>query len=248
MNLVLIVLIMRRKVERNVYEEITYTEEHWNLLREKRNKAVKILSVLNNYGIKGYIYGSVARGDVHKESDIDIIIFSPPPIYKLELVFEEEFKSIYSRELVQATPNHAIKMHIYIDPLTTVTVPLVPLSKLEYEFYRFGGIIDIKLARDYRQRVPGVDKRLVLIIPTKKGHIGQSIIGMESYASKLLGVSIDIIKERISVLSKRDEKGRTGTFLKKILMPDESVDEVLRNLMRKNPKLRNLIKKRGLLV
>jgi len=239
---------MRRKIERNLYEEVTYTEAHWSLLREKRNKAVKILNALDEYGIKGYIYGSVARGDVHKDSDIDIIIFSPPPIYKLELIFEGEFRSIYSREIVQATPNHAVKMHIYIDPLTIVTIPLVPLSKLEYEFYRFGGIIDIKLARDYRQRVPGVDKRLVLIIPTKSGHIGQSIIGMESYVSKVLRVSIDIVRERIDVLSKRDEKGRTGVFLRRLLLPDESVDEVLRKLMSKNPKLRNLIKKRGLLV
>ncbi len=235
-------------MERNIYEEVTYTKEHWRLLQSKREKAVKILDELENYNIRGYIFGSLARGDVHKDSDIDIIIFSPPPIYKLELILEESLGNIYSREIVQATPNHAIKMHIYVDPLTIISVPLVSLSRLEHEFYRFGGIISSKLARDYRKRVPGVDKRLVLIIPTDKGHIGQSIIGMESYVSKVLGVSVDIIKERIEVLSKRDEKGRTGVFLKRVLLPDESVDEVLRKLIDRNPKLRTLIKKRGLLV
>ncbi len=239
---------MRKKIEKRIYREVIYTAEHWSLLREKREKASKILNLLEKQGIKGYLYGSVARGDVHKDSDVDIIIFSPPPIYMLELLIEEEYGRIYAREIVQATPNHAIKLHIYIDPYTVVTAPLVPLSKLEHEFYRFGGIIESNQARDLRNRVPGVDKRLVLIIPTEQGHVEQSIIGIESYVAKLLNVSIDIVKERIRVLSKRDEKGRTGVFVKRVLLPDEFVDEVLRKLIRSNPKLRNLIKKRGLLV
>jgi len=194
------------------------------------------------------IYGSVARGDVRPDSDVDIILFNPPKPYMLEFIIEKTFGSIYAREIVQATPRHAIKAHIYLDPLRIISFPLVPFTRLEYEFYKFGGLIGLPDALDYRKRVPGVDKRLVLILPTEKGHKEQSIIGMESKVAKLLDVSIDTIKERISVLVKRDEKGRTGVFLKKVLAHDESFENVLRELESSNPAVRRLIKIRGLII
>ena len=239
---------MREKILRNWQKVVIYDEKHWELLKSKRQRGVKILEILKEYGIDGYIFGSVARGDVHQNSDIDIIIFKPPKPYLLEYLIEEKIGVIYAREIIQATPHHAIKAHIYVDPLTIISFPLVPFTRLEYEFYKFGGLINLKSARNVKERVAGVDKRLVLIIPTEKGHIEQSIIDNESYVSKILGVSIDIIRERVSVLTKRDEKGRTGVFLKRILSPDESFEMVLRELENTNPMVRRLIKSRGLVI
>ncbi|MHA1590247.1 MAG: nucleotidyltransferase domain-containing protein [Candidatus Njordarchaeales archaeon] len=239
---------MREKVLRDWFKKVVYTNKHWKLLKMKREKAVRILDVLNFHNVKGYIYGSVARGDVKPSSDIDIVIFSPPPPYRLEYIIEEAFGRIYSREIVQATPRHALKAYIYVDPETVVTFPLTPLTNLEYEFYKFGGLLGLEDARNFRNRVPGVDKRLVLILPNEEGHIERSIIGREEETARLLGVSLDIIKERIYVLRRRDEIGRTGTFIRRVLHPDESFDGVLRELESKNPAVRRLIKSRGLII
>jgi len=166
----------------------------------------------------------------------------------LEYILEEKFGYIYAREIVQATPNHALKAHIYLDTTTVITFPIVNFSSLEIEFYKFGGIIGIDDAKNIKNRVAGIDKRLVLIIPTDKGHIEQSILGIESHVARLLNVSIDIIKERVAVLRKRDEKGRTGVFLKRVLSPDESIESVIRELENKNHIVRKIIKKRGLVI
>lgn len=239
---------MRRKIVKEWQKEVIYDKKHWALLKTKRSKGVEILEILREIGVVGWIFGSVARGDVHPQSDIDIIIFSPPKPYMLEYILEKKFGYIYAREIVQATPNHALKAHIYLDPTTVITFPIVNFSSLEIEFYKFGGIIGIDDAKDIKKRVAGIDKRLVLIIPTDKGHIEQSILGIESHVARLLNVSIDIIKERVAVLRKRDEKGRTGVFLKRVLSPDESIESVIRELENKNHIVRKIIKKRGLVI
>ena len=61
-------------------------------------------------------------------------------------------------------------------------------------------------------------------------------------------MSIDIVRERVSVLMKRDEKGRTGVFIKRVLASDESFEEVLRKLEVRNPAVRKIIKTRGLII
>ncbi|MCD6407232.1 nucleotidyltransferase domain-containing protein, partial [Candidatus Aerophobetes bacterium] len=52
--------------------EVIYTPKRWAILWEKREKALKIMERLKEFD--PHVYGSVARGDVRKDSDIDIII------------------------------------------------------------------------------------------------------------------------------------------------------------------------------
>ena len=238
---------MGTKVERHAERHIKYDQRHWDLLRRLREKASKILKVLQENLIEGFIFGSVARGDVSSKSDIDIIIFHPVKVYLLEYILDEHFK-IYMREIVQATPMHAIKGYIYLDPQTIITIPLTRLSELEVEFYKFGGIMGYPSLTDFKKRVPGINRKLLLILPTPDGHIEKSVIGREPEASKLLGISQDIIKERVRILLKRDEIGRTGVFLRKVLSEDESFDLVLNKLSNQHPAIRNLIKRRGLVI
>ena len=50
-------------------------------------------------------------------------------------------------------------------------------------------------------RVAGVDKRLMLIEPTEKGHVESSVIGREEFAAKVLGVSAETVLDRVHALA-----------------------------------------------
>lgn len=226
----------RLKVRRNKDAiEVLYTQGHWNLLWELRAKAIEVLKILRMKGIVGYCHGSIARGDISTKSDIDIIILNPPPSIFIELALER-FTPIV-REIIQATPSHAIKAYIQLDEITTISFPLTKLSDNEVEFYKFGGILSLA-SLEAGERTPGVDKRLKIIIPTARGHVEYSIIGREEEVSELLGVSLEVIRERIRVLTRRDALGRTGVYLNIAVPPDRSFEETLRLIAKKNPSVR----------
>jgi len=220
--------------------EIHYNQEHWKHLQVLRNTALEILNKLESNGLKPFVYGSVARGDTTKSSDIDIIVFRPVPSYRLELVLGQPLK----RELVQATPSMVLKGHIHLPENVVVTFPLFKFRSREEDFYRWGGLIDNNGLRN-DTRVPGVDKRLVLIEPTETGHLEQGVIGQEQEVSKKLNVSIGIAQERVRVLTRRDNVGRTGVYLNKTLNDDENFEAVAKNLQDSDPALRRTIQRRG---
>ena len=220
--------------------EIHYNKEHWKYLQILRNTALELLGKLESNGFKPFVYGSVARGDTTKSSDIDIIVLRPVSSYRLELDLGQPLK----RELVQATPSMVLKGHIHLPENIVVTFPLFKLRSREEEFYRWGGLIDHNgLKSD--TRVPGVDKRLILIEPTETGHLEQGVIGQEQEVSKKLKVSIGIAQERVRVLTRRDNVGRTGVYLTRTLNDDESFEAVAKNLQDSDPALRRTIQRRG---
>ena len=187
-------------------------------------------------GLSSGVHGSVARGDVDQGSDVDVIISTPVSSYSVELALTlAEFK-FYSRRIAQATPSHTPKAHIYLDPEETlcVTFPMVPLRSLEHAFYRFGGYLELpQLLR--RERVPGCDKRPFLIQPTPTGHVESPVKGREVEVAKTLGVSLQIVQERVRVLTRRQEIGRTGIVVLREVGEGETFEEVLRRLARSNP-------------
>lgn len=235
---------MREKVKGQEHQiEVEYSQMHWKILNEKRQKAISIMKIISLYN--PIVHGSLARGDVTKKSDIDIVLLYQVPSFLIEMSLQQNNISIQNRHLIQATPKHVIKGQITIDEETTISIPLVKLTNLELEFYKFGGLLDLKgLVKNHR--VPGIDKRLVLIIPTPKGHIEKSILGNIKEASKIVGVSSAIISERIKILKRRDEIGRTGIYLKYELAPDENFESALDKLIKRDPALRRMLKTRGL--
>jgi predicted nucleotidyltransferase len=223
---------MRRQTKRFHLQEVTYEESHWKLLHKLREHAFEIMDTLKEFS--PMVYGSLARGDVHKDSDIDIVIPYVIPSCLLEICLES--CTVVERRLSQATPWHLIKGIIEL-PDVSITFPMVQPTRVEQEFYRFGGVLTLQeLARD--KRVPGVDKRLVLIEPTEGGHHELSVCGREHEIAKRLTVSINIISERVKVLQRRDKVGRTGVFLNKILLPDESFEMVLKSIASTNTQVR----------
>ncbi|MET1101219.1 MAG: nucleotidyltransferase domain-containing protein [Pyrodictiaceae archaeon] len=238
---------MREKIERRgEYRQVIYSNKHWELLRKLRAEALKILSILYQHKIHAIVHGSIARGDVKPTSDIDVFIPNPLPPYLVELILEKAGYRIHYKVIVQATPSMTPKAYIVLDEeeKRVVSFPLAKLSRREYEFYFFGGALDYnELSKN--KRVPGVDKRLVLIEPTEEGHLESPVIGREAEVARKLNIEVDTVLERVRVLSRRDEIGRTGVFLKHVLDSDEPLEDEVRRIAQENTHFRRILISRG---
>jgi predicted nucleotidyltransferase len=135
-----------------------------------------------------------------------------------------------------------MKAHVEIDEKTTVSFPLMEMRRVEREFYRFGGEVNLdQLKANFR--VAGIDKRLMLIEPSEKGHVETSIVGKEEFTAKILGIAAETVLDRVHALMKRDTVGRTGVFVKRELMQDETFELALKKLADLNPAVRRRMKK-----
>jgi predicted nucleotidyltransferase len=230
-----------KPAKRAEHREIIYDNERWTLLREKRNKATWLMAALERAHLQSIVHGSVARGDVNEKSDIDVFISEPSSSFQIETALETAQVNVINRLVVQATPTYNMKAHIEIDEKTTVTFPLMKMRKVEREFYKFGGEANIIQLRN-NERVPGVDKRLMLIEPTETGHQENSIIGCEEHVAKILGISVETVQDRVRALLKRDVVGRTGVFIKKELAADETFEMALQKVAKENPAVRRKLR------
>lgn len=223
------------------FREIQYSSEHWNLLARLREKAIQLMKPLAERGFSPWIHGSIARGDVWGKSDIDIVIPRRIPGYIINVILDQLGIKPYARYLVVATPTTTPKAVISLDEeeLTTITIPITDFKPRDYEFYKFSGLLTYEEIIS-NKRVPGVNKNLVLVIPTDSGHLEAPVIGNEDYVAKVLGVSVDIVRERVEILTRRDSLGRTGIFAKLVLAPNESFEEALERLFRERPILRRI--------
>ena len=218
-------------------QEVKYTDKRWKLLNELRTSAMQVIAALEAFHLGSVVHGSVARGDVKEGSDVDVFISEVQNSFLVETALEKAKIPINSRLIVQATPTYAMKAHIEVAEKITVTFPLMEMRRVEREFYRFGG--EAKLGQLKASiRVPGVDKRLMLIEPTEKGHEECSVIGREEFAAKILGISAETVLDRVHTLLKRDTVGRTGVFVKKEVAPDETFELALKKLIDVNPAIR----------
>jgi len=202
---------------------------------------MELMAALRRFNIESIVHGSIARGDVSAKSDIDVFIPTSTSSFLIETALEKSKFPISRRSLVQATPSYSVKGHIEIDEHRTVSFSLTKLRDVERGFYKFGGELALPML-ELNQRVPGVDKRLMLIEPTEHGHIESTITGLEEEVAKLLGISIDTVMDRVRTLSRRDKIGRTGVFINRELTPDESFEAVLKELVDQIPAVRRRIR------
>lgn len=219
--------------------EVVYTPRRWETLRRLRAEAAKLLEALERFSLKGYVHGSVARGDVDEDSDVDVVILQPASSHLVETCLLMNGFKFFSRLLTQATPGNTPKAHIYLDPeeKISVTFPLMSFRPREFEFYRFGGMVSLDEVKQ-GIRVPGCTKRLTLVKPTLTGHLEYPVEGAEAEVARVLNVSVDTVMERVRVLRRRDEHGRTGLFVKRLLSESEGFESVLKEIFSRKPPAR----------
>jgi predicted nucleotidyltransferase len=233
--------LAKKPVVRDERIEVIYDREHWELLDRLRAQAVEIMTALEKAHIFSIVHGSIARGDVSPKSDIDIFIPQTLSSFTIETALARAGLTMSKRVLVQATPTHTIKGFIEIDEQRHVSFPLSKLKKVGREFYKFGGEATLEMLNK-GIRTPGVDKRLMLIEPTEKGHVESRVVGREEHVAKLLGISVDTVVNRVRTLLRRDDVGRTGLFIERELAPHETFESVLKKLADENPAVRRRLK------
>jgi predicted nucleotidyltransferase len=221
--------------------EIVYDKRRWKLLKQLRTKTIQIMKTLDKCHLRSIVHGSIARGDVSETSDIDVFLPTPPSSFVIETSLERSGFRVIQRTIVQATPIYALKGYIELDPQTSLSFPLVKLRPVEKDFYRFSGEATLSTLKENR-RVLGVDKRLMLIEPTKEGHIESAVVGQEEEGANLLGVSLNTVLDRVHALLRRDEVGRTGVFIEKELAPNETFEQAMKKLADQNPAVRRRTK------
>ena len=224
------------------YKEVTYSSVRWEQLKKLRSKAVWVMAALEAFHLQSLTHGSIARGDVKLAATLTFSFLRCKTAFLVETALEKAKIPVNSRFIVQATPTYAMKAHIEIDEKTTVSFPLMEMRRVEREFYRFGGEVNLAQLKA-NVRVAGVDKRLMLIEPTEKGHVESSVIGKEEFAAKILGIAAETVLDRVHALIKRDTVGRTGVFVKRELMQDETFELALKKLSDLNPAVRRRMKK-----
>src|SRR3972149_53912 len=231
----------KKPVKRADRVEVIYGKESWRLLHEQRQKTMDIMMPIEKATLACITHGSIARGDVSETSDIDVFVSDPSSSFVIESALERVGITVNRRFLVQATPSYAAKGYIELDPKSAISFPLMKLRSVERDLYQFSGQATFQMLRD-NSRVKGVDKRLVLIAPTAKGHIEDSIVGKEETVAKLLDISVDTVLDRVHALLRRDKVGRTGVFIKRELAPTETYEMVLKQLADENPAVRRRLR------
>lgn len=234
----------KKPVTRAERIEVVYDKKRWDLLKELRPRAIQIMEALDKFHLYSIVHGSIARGDVSEKSDIDVFLADAFSSFMIESALENAGISTYRRVIVQATPLYAVKGYVEIDEQQCVSFPLLKLRPSERFFYKFGGEVTLEMLRG-NTRVPGVDKRLMLIEPTQEGHIESTVVGQEEKVARFLGISVDTVRERVHTLLRRDEVGRTGVFIEKELSPDETFEMTLKKLAEKNPAVRRRLRLYG---
>ncbi|MEM2550237.1 MAG: nucleotidyltransferase domain-containing protein [Nitrososphaerota archaeon] len=224
------------------YRHVVYNEERWAILKDKREIAKKVMAPLYMNGYDPIVYGSIARGDVDEDSDIDVFIEQVVNPALIETIVEKNLGGWINRKVVQATPGYVVKGYIFIDELISISFPLIDMLPVEAEFYSIAGKLNYNDILSGK-RTRGMNKSMIVIMPVEDGHMEFPARQDPDLAAKLIGVDPKTLRERLHVLEKRKEHGKTGRFIEVELGEGETFSQVLKTIINENPVLRRRVNK-----
>ncbi|UNQ72771.1 nucleotidyltransferase domain-containing protein [Infirmifilum sp. NZ] len=219
---------------------VVYPEWRWRLLENLRERALELLRALEGVGASPVVIGSVARGDVTPSSDIDVHFTAYVPSWRVVVALERAGISVRGFRVIQASPSTAIRIIVVVDEGIEISIPVSRLSKTEEEFPKYAGAVSLREIK-LGVRVPGVNKRLLFVEPTSYGHDEWSIIGFESEAARLLGISLDTILERRFMRIRRAREGKAGFYVHLEIPVGESPEDRICEAARTNPVIRRAV-------
>ncbi|OYT61468.1 nucleotidyltransferase [Methanosarcinales archaeon ex4484_138] len=197
------------------HREVRYSEDHWKLLEVLQTRATRTMERLEDNGIESLAFGSVARGDVTSNSDIDLFLTQRIPSFRIELG--------------------------EID----VSFPLIEPTDSEIDFHFFAGAITTReLHRGERKtgvdkRLIRIRPTEEGHIEDPITDVSSGVLARE------IGVSQRIVDERRRVLTRRSKVGITGIHLERRLASFESFEDVLCDLVNRDAALRRCVHQRG---
>ncbi len=224
------------------YRHVIYDKKQWQIFSSKREIAKRIMAPLYMEGYNPIIYGSIARGDVDEDSDVDIFIEQVVNPAIIETIIEKNLGGWLRRTVVQATPGYVVKGYIFIDELVSISFPLIEMLPNEAEFYSIAGKLGYNDVLE-NKRTSGMNKSMIVIIPVEDGHMEFPARQDPDLAAKLINVDPKALRERIHILEKRKEHGRTGTYIELELDGGETFSQALKTIINQNPILRRRMKK-----
>jgi len=217
--------------------EVVYTDSRRGWLIKNRKHAEDVLELLGERELTAGTFGSTARGDVHARSDVDVTLMNVVPSLDVEIALEP--LGVISRRVRQATPQGVPRAVMKLENDVTLYFPLAVPGLMELDFYYFAGYLELPFGN---RRVPGVDKRLMLIQPTQNGHTETPLSDISpGRVARLLGVDQKIVEERLRVLRRRAVVGRTGVYLNSELPPGKTFESFLREIVDRDPAVRRRV-------
>ena len=105
---------MTEKHEKIDAREITYDNNRWELFRNLRLAAIRIMEKFDARRLFSIVHGSVARGDVDRNSDIDILVdFEPEKEnYDNYMAVYDILEHLFKNEKVEIVTKNGLSPYI----------------------------------------------------------------------------------------------------------------------------------------
>ena len=156
------------------------------------------------------VYGSIARGDIHPKSDVDVYVPNPPMPTLVESALERAGVKPSSRLIVKATPTAAAKGYLVVEEGRSYSFPLETPRGFEAEFPRFAGCLGLEeLEEEALALMDEVEADAERLVEDEKEHLSRRR-RLEAELAELKARQDKLAAERIRAVQNDHRDCRCG--------------------------------------